>query len=89
MSNGDPTGLSSQTSSTQSASEDNQPAIRSLKRMTNRGLLVAEFSKEVDPILNLTDFMIHSKIIVKYGSHYSYNTSFAILNMTDSKSMNI
>ncbi len=57
--------------------------------MTNRGILVVEFSKEVDPILNLTDFMIHSEIIVKYGSHYSYNTSFAILNMTDFKNLNI
>jgi hypothetical protein len=57
--------------------------------MTNRGLLVVEFSKEVDPILNLTDFMIHSEIIVKYGSYYSYNTLFAILNMTDFKSLNI
>ena len=83
------TELSPQTSSTQSASEDNQPAIRSLKRMTNRGFLVVEFSKEVDPILNLTDFMVHSRIIVKYGSQYSYNTSFAILNMTDFKSLNI
>ena len=89
MSNGDLTELSSQTSSTQSGSKDNQPAIMSLKRMTNRGLLVVEFSKEVQPILNLTDFMIHSEIIVKYGSHYSYNTSFAILNMTDFKSLNI
>ena len=89
MSNDDLTELSSQTSSTQSGSEDNQPAIMSLKRMTNRGLLVVEFSKEVVPILNLTDFMIHSEIIVKYGSHYSYNTSFAILNMTDFKSLNI
>ena len=57
--------------------------------MTNRGLLVIEFSKEVEPIMNLTDFMIQSEIIVKYGSHYSYNTSFAILNRTDSKSLNI
>ena len=57
--------------------------------MTNRGLLVIEFSKEVEPILNLTDFMIHAEIIIKYGSHYSYNNSFAIHNMTDSKSLNI
>jgi hypothetical protein len=57
--------------------------------MNNRGLLVIEFSKEVKPILNLTDFMIHAEIIINYGSHYSYNTSFAILNMTDSKSLNI
>jgi hypothetical protein len=89
LSNGDLAELSPWTSSTQSASEENQPAISSFKRMTNRGLLVVEFSKDVDPILNLTDFMIHSEIIVKYGSHYSYNTSFTILNMTDSKSMNI
>ena len=51
--------------------------------------MVVEFSKEVVPILNLTDFMVHSEIIVKYGSHYSYNTSFAILNMTDFKSLDI
>ncbi len=80
---------SSKTLSTQQASEDNQPAIRSLKKMSNRGLLIIEFSKEVEPIFNLTDFMIHAEIIVKYGSHYSYNNSFAIHNMTDSKIMNI
>ncbi len=57
--------------------------------MNNRGLLVIEFSKEVKPIRNLTDFMSYAEIIVKYGSHYSYNTSFAILNMTDSKIMKI
>jgi hypothetical protein len=57
--------------------------------MNNRGLLFIKFSKEVEPILNLTDFMIHAEIIINYGSHYSYNTSFAILNMTDSKSLNI
>ncbi len=69
--------------------EDLEPAIMTLKKITNHSLLTVEFSKEVIPIQNLTDFTIHVKIIVKHSDRFSYNTSFTILNMTDSLTLNI
>ncbi len=69
--------------------EDLESAIMTLKKLTNRGLLMIEFSKETIPILNLTDFTTHVQIIVKHGDQYSFKTSFTILNMAKNLTLSI
>ena len=60
-----------------------EPAIMTLKKISNRGLIKIIFSKEVVQIKNLTDFKINTQIIVKQSDQYEYLTSFTIQNMTD------
>jgi hypothetical protein len=81
--------LSKPASSANKILEDLEPAIMTLKKITNHGLLMIEFSKEVVPVLNLTDIMTHVEIIVKNSDRYSYNISFTILNMTNNLTLNI
>ena len=81
--------IASTVNSTANKTYDKEPAIMYLKKISNRGNLTIKFSKDVFPILNVTDWMLHTEIIVNYGAHYSHNTSFTIFNMTDSLSLTI
>lgn len=59
-----------------------------LKKLSNRGLLLIEFSKDVIPLTNLSDFKRLTQVRVKKSDRYSYSTQFTVVNMT-AKSLNI
>jgi hypothetical protein len=59
-----------------------------LKKLSNRGLLLIEFSKDVIPVTNLSYLKRLTQVNVKKSDRYSYSTQFTVVNMT-ARSLNI
>ena len=79
----------SKANSSANQTEDQEPAVMYLKKISNRGNLTIQFSKEVFKILNVTDWKLHAEIIINQSEEYSYNTSFTIFNMTSALNLTI